>query len=452
MLKTAVDLLNELDKLEPNSENLIVGGAVRDLLLGEQPHDIDLATNINIDKIQQHFKTADIGKSKDFGITQVQYNGETFEVAHFREDGSYSDSRRPDSVKSIKSFAGDASRRDLTINALGIDKNGVIHDYVGGIDDLKNKLIRTVGEPFKRFTEDALRLMRIGRFSAKLGFKIEPATLKAMTELKDLITKVTSERIRGELFKMAGVSGSAIASYIEHLQETGILELILPEISQLINKPHSQKFHPESPHVFGHIMSALRHSRSKVPIVNMAILFHDVGKLVTQGVNDEGLPSYHGHEGDDGIAVFENIANRLKFSTAEKLAIEFAIKYHMLADNFQNMKKSKVVAMRQSPYWNILSEVMYTDNVSRGKAADVNDYNKEMQYVEDLFAKFGEKDAFEQRMKNFVDGRMVMELRPDAKTTDIGVIKNAARDFVIQKDFQVSPEEVKEFIKNYEVV
>jgi len=452
MLRTAVELLRKLEQIEPNSENLIVGGAVRDLLLGHQPHDVDIATNINVDKISQHFKTADIGKSKDFGIVDVPYGDYRYEVANFRQESGYSDSRHPDKVEMVKSFEQDAKRRDLTVNALGIDKNGVIHDYVGGIDDLTNKVIRTVGRPFERFAEDSLRLLRVGRFATKLGFKIDPETKQAIIALKDTILNVAPERVRDELFKVAGISGSALADYIEHLDETGLLKILLPELHEMKHGdyPHQAIHHPEG-NVFQHVLSALRTSKSTDAITNLAIMAHDLGKLVTKGANEEGNVTYRGHE-DAGKEVFEKIADRLKFSNDERDSVLFAIEYHMQGHRFPEMKKSKIISIRQHKNWPVLKDVLHADQAARGPDFKHKDWVKDMDYVEDVFKTFGEKDAFEKKMATFVDGRKVMELRPELKGSQIGVVKNAAREYIIQRDFNVSPEEIKEFIKRYEIV
>lgn len=354
--------------------------------------------------------------------------------------------RYPTDIKKVKSFSKDACRRDLTCNALGIDQDGVIYDYVGGIDDLKNKIIRTVGEPFKRFSEDALRLLRVGRFASKLGFKIEPNTLKAIEDLKHMIEKVAPERIKDELFKAAAGGGQTLATYIEHLYSTGLLNIIIPELAGLGGMEHPQEYHPEAPDVLGHILAALKVSPSKDPTVNMAILFHDIGKLTTQGKDGEKI-TYHGHD-NAGVEIFENIAKRLKLSNEERDAIIFAIHYHMQIDNFPNMKKTKVVALRQSPYWPVLKQTMYADDMSRGSKATPEKFKKDMDYVEDMSKKFGEKQNFEKRMSDLVNGRMIMGMIPNIKGQDIGKIKDAARELIIQKDFQVSSDEVKTFIKH----
>lgn len=447
LLKTAQELLIKLQEIDPKSENLIVGGAVRDLLLGHKPHDIDIATSIDIDVIEKYFKVDEIGKSKDFGILNVHFQDETFEIAHFRVDSKeYSDARRPDSVNQIKTFAGDATRRDISINALGIDSKGYIHDYVGGIDDLNQKLIRAVGEPFKRFSEDTLRILRTLRFSIKLGFKIHPKTEQAIVELKHNIKNVAPDRIRDEIFKVAGISGEALANYIEYLDKVGLLEIILPELHNLKygDFPHNPEYHPEGD-VFRHILSALIHSKSKDPISNIGIMTHDLGKANSKALNDKGGISYKGHE-KTGVEIFEKIANRLKFSNDQRDSVLFAIEYHMQGHNFPDLKKSTVMSLRQDKNWPILKDVIYADQASRGPTFDKASYDKDMDYVENVFKTFGEKQAFEKRMAQFVDGRMIMSLVDGIKGKDIGIIKNAIREKIVETDFNISKEEVIEYI------
>lgn len=452
MIDNAVELIKKIEQIEPNSETYIVGGTVRDLLLNKTPDDVDLATNADLDNLAKYFKTNDIGKSKSFGILNIHFNDWEYEIAHFREDGTYTDSRRPDDVKLVNTFTNEVQRRDFTINGLGLDKSGQIHDYVGGIDDLNSKVLRAIGKPSQRFLEDSLRLLRALRFSVKLGFKIDPETKQAIIALKDTIINVAPERVRDELFKVAGVSGSALADYIEHLDETGLLKILLPELHEMKHGdyPHQPTHHPEG-NVFQHVLAALRTSKSTDAITNIAIMAHDLGKLSTKGTNEHGNISYHGHE-DAGKEIFEKIADRLKFSNDERDSVLFAIEYHMQGHKFPEMKKSKVVNIRQHKNWPVLKDVLRADQYARGKDFKHHTFEKDMDYVEDVFKTFGEKDAFEKKMATFVDGRKIMELRPDVKGSQIGVIKNAAREYIIQRDFNVTPEEIKEFIKRYEIV
>lgn len=196
--------------------------------------------------------------------------------------------------------------------------------------------------------------------------------------------------------------------------------------------------------VYDHILAALRQSKSQDPSVNLAVLFHDISKSNTEGVDEAGEPTYHGHEGA-AAELIERIAKRLKFSNEEKDAIIFAATYHM--HRFQDMKKSKVVAIRQNPYWNTLKQTIHADRAARGKLFDKDRYDKEMTYVDDLFKTFGAKKDFENKMSKLVDGRRIMALVPKIKGEHIGAIKDQVRDWIVQKDFQVTNDEVDNLVK-----
>ena len=170
-LSAGVKILKQINKA--GYKAYIVGGVVRDIILGVKPGDVDIATNMPIDKIAEMWKTHDIGKSKDFGIVVVKQDGHSFEVANFRSDGKYLDGRRPEKVNIVGSFEEDAARRDFTINSMGINAKGEIIDYFDGKKDLKNKVLRTVGDPKERFGEDYLRMMRAPRIATKTDTEIE---------------------------------------------------------------------------------------------------------------------------------------------------------------------------------------------------------------------------------------------------------------------------------------
>ncbi len=205
-------------------ETYFAGGCVRDLLLGVKAQDIDIATSATPDQVNLLFaKSIDVGQS--FGVTRIVEDGQVIEVAVFRNDGDYKDGRRPESIQ-FSDPEHDAERRDFTINALFLDleKSEVI-DYVGGIEDLKNKLIRTVGDPVKRFNEDHLRILRALRFSAQLGFEIEAPTLDAVKNKKQSLQSVSSERVREEILKLLKSSGAVKG--LELMSESGVFEVLL---------------------------------------------------------------------------------------------------------------------------------------------------------------------------------------------------------------------------------
>jgi tRNA nucleotidyltransferase/poly(A) polymerase len=443
MIDAAFEVLKKI-KGQLGEEALIVGGSVRDIIMGKEPHDVDITSSASPEQIGTIFKTHDIGKSKDFGIVVVRQDGYDFEVAQFRKDGEYTDSRRPDSVEVVKDFKDDASRRDFSINALGINSKGEIVDHFGGIDDIKNQMIKAVGNPRKRFTEDALRIIRMVRFAAKTGFSIEPETFQAAKELAPLIAKLSAERIRDEMYKAAG-SGTSLAKFVQGLDSIGLLETILPEVYQMKDLKHNPKHHPEGDSlVLGHVLEALKASRSSNPLTNIAILFHDLGKTTTLGYKND-QPTYYGHEAA-GIPVFQKLAARLKISNADKEAIEFAIGNHMHGHKLGELNDKMVLRLRQNPNWELLKDVIYSDEASRGDVFKPEEHENKMKRADDVMQKFGDKEAFEKRMSALINGEVIMATIPNINGKEIGRIKNLVRDWIIQQQFNVTPEQVKEKI------
>src|SRR3954462_13439313 len=210
----------------------LVGGCVRDLLLRKEPTDYDVATSATPDQVQQYFsQTYPVGAQ--FGVILVEIGNKDFvEVATFRSDVSYSDGRHPDAVRYTESARDDVQRRDFTINGLLLDpENDQVLDYVGGEMDLKNGLVRAIGQPDVRFQEDKLRMLRAVRFAARFDYKIEYEPFTAIQELAGQITQVSPERVRDELLKML-TEGHARRAF-ELLEETGLLSCVLPKITKM---------------------------------------------------------------------------------------------------------------------------------------------------------------------------------------------------------------------------
>lgn len=248
MIAAGAELCDEIEALDNSYTALIVGGSVRDLLMGKTDvHDVDIATNAPIDVLEASFKTHDIGKSKDFGIVTIKHKGFDFEVANFRKDlyEPGSSSGGADSTAKADSFKDDAARRDFTFNAMGVTSSGEVIDYYGGADDIRKGVVRAVGDAKQRFEEDAARLLRAIRFASKFGFDIEHDTEQAIKKLSFTINNLAPERIHQELIKTAELGGPALAKYIRKLDRVGLLDKILPEISALKTHFHSPTHHPE---------------------------------------------------------------------------------------------------------------------------------------------------------------------------------------------------------------
>ena len=432
-LAAGVKVLQKINKA--GYKAYIVGGPVRDITLGNQPNDIDIATNMPMKELDKLFKTYDIGKSKDFGIVVAKEGGHSFEIAQFRADGKYIDGRRPESVKIQGSFEDDAGRRDFTINAMGINAKGEIIDYFDGKRDIVNKVLRTVGDPLKRFGEDYLRMMRLARFSSKLGFEIDPETKKAAKKLSPNILSLAPERIKDELLKSAAQSGEKFAEYIQILADLKILRLILPEVMNLKWFRENLQHHPETRGhggtVFSHVMAALKQSKTADPIKNLAILLHDVGKGATLS-HEKGLPRYLRHA-RKSVELVNAIADRLKMSNKERDALIFGVGNHMKFHKILDMKPSKIAKLANDDNWDVLVAVGQADEFARGDDfMHAGEFEKIIDKAVEIKNKYGTKEVVK-RLK-LVDGNHVMTitgLKPGPKVGEI--IKNTT-EWIMDND------------------
>jgi tRNA nucleotidyltransferase/poly(A) polymerase len=390
-LQAGVKILNKLNKAKFKA--YIVGGSVRDIILGNlKPHDVDIATNASIDALNRLFKTYDIGKSREFGIVTVREGSFQFEIAQFRNDGKYTDGRRPESVTVTGSFEEDAARRDFTINAMGINAKGEILDFFDGKKDIQNKILRTVGDPRQRFGEDYLRMLRAPRFAAKLGLDIEKSTEKAIQKLSTNIKDLAPERIQQELVKSAGQSGERFADYILLLDKLKLLKHIMPEVVNLKWYRENLQHHPETRGeggtVYSHVLHALRKSGTADPIKNLAILLHDVGKGVT-ATQEKGLPKYLGHA-KASMNLVKDLSKRLKLSNKDRDALIFAVSNHMKFHNLLKMRPSKIAKLVNDENWDVLVAVAKADEMARGDAfMHAGEFEKIVDKAIEIKNKFG---------------------------------------------------------------
>ncbi len=439
MLRAGVALLRDITK--KGYKAYIVGGSVRDIILGHNPHDVDITTNMPVDELEKSYKTYDIGKSKDFGIVVVKKDGHDFEVAAFRTDGTYTDGRRPDSIKVCTDFKADASRRDLCFNAMGIDGEGNIIDYFDGQKDIKNKIVRTVGNPNDRFQEDYLRMIRTARFAGKLGFEIESETKDAIKKNVHKLKDLSVERIKDELWKMASQSGSKFADTIKILDDVGILKIILPEMMKLKDFQEQERWHPEAFETgkgtpFDHTMAALRKNKIKDPLVNMALLLHDIGKGVTYKSID-GKSSFHGHA-KEASEIIDTIAKRLKLSNKEKDAILFATVNHMKMHKGAEMKPAKIIKLVKDKNWELLKLVSLCDDSCRTGLFDKAKFNKTIETMEKISAKWGSKTTG--TTVKVIDGKRVLKLTGLRPSKLVGDIIKKVTEIVLSKGIKSDKE------------
>jgi len=305
----------------------LVGGAVRNIVLGYKPTDYDFATDATPQEVMNIFRTV-IPTGIKHGTVTVIFKGEHYEVTTFRVEGTYSNARHPDQIQFTPDLFEDLKRRDFTINSMAVHLgDGTLVDPHSGRTDLKQKLIRAIGNPRDRFLEDGLRLLRACRFAAQLEFSIEETTHTAMIETTDTIKQVSAERIRDELVKMLASEKPSIG--LQTMEETGVLRLILPELADC-RAVHQGGYH--SFDVLDHSLLACDGAPRDNVVVRLAALLHDIGKASTVDVGPEGEVSFHRHE-QDSEEKCRTIMRRLKFSNEEVKSVCHLVAQHMF--NYQ---------------------------------------------------------------------------------------------------------------------
>lgn len=294
-----------LKVLEANGyEAYVVGGCVRDSLLGKQPHDWDITTSALPLQVKALFsRTIDTGLKH--GTVTIPSGREAYEVTTYRIDGEYLDGRHPSEVTFTASLREDLKRRDFTINAMAYNEKDGLQDFFDGISDLENQRIRAVGDPRKRFEEDALRILRAVRFSAQLGYTVEEGTLRAMRTLAPTLARISAERIAAELEK---ILVSPHPDRLRMAYECGITAVILPEFDRCMETPQNNPHHIYN--VGEHTMCALMQARPD-RILRTAILLHDVGKPLCRSTDEKGIDHFYGHP-EAGAKIAEEILRRLK--------------------------------------------------------------------------------------------------------------------------------------------
>ena len=342
------------------------GGCVRDMVRGLPAKDFDVATDATPDVVQSIFPhTYAVGAH--FGVVVAVENGFNFEVATFRSDGAYLDHRHPVDVR-FSSPEEDAKRRDFTINGMFFDpdKNEVI-DFVGGKDDLKAKLIRAIGDPAARFSEDRLRMLRAVRFATVLDYKIDNRTWEALVANAEAINEISAERIREELVQIF-LSPNRVRGW-DLLDESGLLRVILPELEAMKGCLQPEQFHPEGD-VFQHtrLMLELLPEKVSLPLV-ASVLFHDVAKPVTAKVDETGRIRFNEHD-RIGAAMTESIMERLRFSRAEIDAVVEMVRQHMVFKDVPKMRVAKLKRFMARPTFEQELELHRVDCTSSHQMMD----------------------------------------------------------------------------------
>ncbi len=376
MLKDVNEIINIINK--NNKEAYLVGGAVRDMLLKKEAHDYDITTNMSTEELEKVFpKNYPSGKA--FGIITIFYNGEEYEIAHFRTDGDYADNRHCE-IEFTESIEEDLKRRDFTINAMAWSEKSGIIDIFGGQNDLNNKIIRAVGNPDERFKEDGLRMLRAIRFSAQLGFDIEENTYNAIVNNAELIKNISMERVETELTKIL------VSDHPEKILEifnTGIGEIIFPEFAEALRCEQNNPNHLYNVGI--HTIKTLNFVPND-KILRWTMLLHDLGKPGTKTTKD-GIDHFYGHD-----VLSRKIANdvlkRFRFSNEDIKIILDLVEKHDLYIN--KISKIRYLASKyDKDFFEKLKLVQLADKNGQSelnreeKIEKVLDFNKKLNEVID---------------------------------------------------------------------
>lgn len=434
MNNTFLKIIHKLE--QAGYKAYFVGGCVRDIFLNKKPDDIDIATSAKPDEIENIFdKTIPTGKK--FGTITVVMDNKAYEVTTFRTDGKYNDCRRPDEVTFTSDIQEDLSRRDFTINAMAIDKEGNVIDPFGGHNDIALKIIRCVGSPDKRFKEDALRMMRAVRFASTLGFRIETNTVKSIKENAKLINKVSIERIRNEFNKLILSNNPGYG--INLMVKTGLMKYIIPEFLPCIG------FEQKNPHhnldVYKHILAVLNSTPQNL-ILRLSALFHDIAKPKCFTLDKNGVGRFFRHEVESSIMA-KNIMQRMKYSNKEIEAVTILVKNHM--ERVTGIKPVKLLK-------NVGKELIF--DLFKLERADilgtVGDIQKELQKIEQKeieIKKLIDKDAATSVKDLAIDGYDLMKMGIEPGK-EMGRILNSLLEVVLDSPDKNSKElliqEVKE--------
>lgn len=382
------ELMDLFNILNSSYESYFVGGAVRDMILGYSINDYDITTLATPDEIRETlhmYTTIDIGGS--LGTVLARTKNFSVDITPFRIEGEYKNYRKPEEVIFSKDVRDDIKRRDFTINA--ILYNGEFIDYVGGIEDLKNKIIRAIGDPTERIREDALRILRAVRFGAKYDFEIEDSLKSAIISNVDLLKNISYERIRDEFVKI--LLDKNVKLGINLLKELHILDIILPEIVETYDYDQNSRYHENN--LYDHIINVVGYS-PEVLEIRLAALLHDLGKPRTFSIGDDGVAHYYGHELESS-EIARKVLRRFKFSNEIIKNVRILIENHM---TFQSVMTDRALRrqIRKVGSDNILNlyDLMVADRLGTMKSRSADDIFKRRDRVEELLKEPTSKPKF----------------------------------------------------------
>lgn len=325
-MKLDKDVVEILNKFEKNKfKAYIVGGAVRDYLLGYDINDYDIATDAKPEEVTEIFEKV-IPTGVKYGTVTLVYNNKNYEITTFRKDLDYINNRKPDKVVYSEDIDEDIKRRDFTINSLYCDSKGRIRDKYFGVKDIKSKIIRTIGNPDERFKEDALRMIRAVRFMATLSFKIEEKTKNSIVKNHQLIENVSAERIKTEFDRI--LLSNNPGEGIRTLTDTNLMKYIIPELYKTVDFDQHSKYHDKN--VYDHTIAVVENIEPKLDL-RLAALLHDISKPESFTLDEELEGHFKGHHIKSADKSVE-ILKRLRYDNKTVENVRILIRYHYLKD------------------------------------------------------------------------------------------------------------------------
>lgn len=413
----------------------LVGGCVRDLLLGKKPKDWDITTNAKPEEIQKLFtKTVYENSFGTVAVINEEADDETLktiEITPYRTETTYSDRRHPDNVSFSNSINDDLKRRDFTINAIAVNLSGDalkdIIDLYGGISDIQSKIIKTVGNPIDRFSEDALRMMRAVRLSVELGFTCNPDTILAIQSHNSLIKDVSNERIRDEFIKI--IMSDEPSKGIQMLSDLGLLQHIIPELElgKGVKQPQAHSYD-----VWNHFLKTLQHSADKGYDLDLRLsaLFHDIGKPKTAGFSrDTNQPTFYGHD-VVGSRETRKVLERMRFSRGTIEKVTKLVRWHMFFADTEHITLSSVrrmiVNVGPENIWHLVN-LRICDRIGTGRPKeDPYRLRKYKAMIEEAL-----RDPISVKMLK-LDGKDIMSVNNIEPGPKVGYILNSLMEEVLE--------------------
>ncbi len=425
-------------------EAFLIGGSVRDFIMGLPIGDIDITTNATPTQVKEVFKDFRVIETGiKHGTVTVLIDKEPLEITTYRSEGTYSDNRHPDSVQFSKSLSDDVIRRDFTMNAIAYDFTDGFCDLVGGIDDINNKIIRCIGNAETRFREDALRILRALRFSSVLGFTIEENTKDAIHKCKDLLKNISAERIQVEFVKL--ICGKNAYNVLKDFSD--VIAVFIPEIKTCVGFEQKNKHHCYD--VYTHTLKAVEKS-NPIPVIRLALFFHDIGKPVVAHFDEKGEQHYYGHP-KKSAEITERIMTRLRFDNDTKNKVVTLVAFHdspiMVNDNVQPDKKrlKKIMSQIGKDLVSDLIHIKYCDNSAQNPEYFCGEefYKATYEMINEII---NNQECFSFKDLK-INGNDLISM--GFKGKDIGKILNNILDLVIKEKIKNETIEITDYIHSH---